>query len=128
MRAANGSTMRICGALRTTLDFGTFRVTMKLTLLEDLFYDVVLGINFFDEYVASIRPADLKMQMRDGSIVSFRRSGIKKASISTLVCKETVTVMPYSKSTCHAVLYKRRRTRNILASATLRLSLSVMVS
>ena len=63
VRAANGSTMRICGEQRTTLDFGTFRVTMKLTLLEDLFYDVVLAINFFDEYVGSIRPADLKMQM-----------------------------------------------------------------
>ena len=99
LRAANSSTMRICGALRTTVDFGPFRVSMKLTLLEDLFYDVVLSINFFDEYVASIRPADLKMQMRDGSIVSFWRSGIKKASMGTLVCTETVTILPYSKST-----------------------------
>ena len=40
--------MRICADVTATLDFGSFKATMKITLLEDLSYDIMLGIGFVD--------------------------------------------------------------------------------
>lgn len=127
VRAANGTTMRICGALRTTLDFGTFRATLKFTLLEDLFYYVVRGVNF-DEFVSSIRPGDLRMEMRVRSLLSFRRSGITKKHVSALVSKETVTLLPYSKSTLPCSIVRATPTSQLLAFPILHLFLKEMES
>ena len=98
VRAANDSEMRIYGYVTAMLDFGSYKSEMKLILLDDLIYDAVLGIGFFDKYVRSIRPSELRMEMQDGSIVSFRKSSITKMGGSALVCADTVTVLPYSKS------------------------------
>ena len=90
--------MRICGDVTATLDFGTYKATMKIILLDDLIYNVVLGIGFFDSYVRSIRPSQLRMEMQDVSVVSFCKSSITKIAGSALLCSDTVTVLPYSKS------------------------------
>ena len=96
VRAANGTTMRIRGRVSIEMDFGTYSTSLKMTLLEDLCYDVVLGIGFFDTDVESVWPGKLNMQMNDGSTVRFRRSGIKKTQVTALVCSESVTILPQS--------------------------------
>ena len=98
LRAANDSTMRICGDVTATLDFGSAKATMKITLLDDLIYDALLGIGFFHTYVRSIRPSELRMEMQDESVVSIRKSGLTKIAGSAFVCSDKVTVLPYLES------------------------------
>lgn len=99
VRAANGTTMRIRGTTICLLDCGTCQIRLKVTLLEDLFYDVVLGVTFFDEHVNAIRPGKLELELRDGTQTRFRRSGITRQQVAALVCTKTTTILPYSKST-----------------------------
>ena len=114
VRAANSTTMRIRGYFSAELDFGSYKTMMKLTLLEDLLYDIVLGIGFFDRYVRCVRPGDLRMQLVDGTYVRFRRSGINKIQVTALVCSDTVTIMPQSKSAIPCAITESRPTSGLL--------------
>ena len=117
VRAANGTTMRIRGRVSIEMDFGTYSTSLKMTLLEDLCYDVVLGIGFFDTHVESVWPGKLNMQMNDGSTVRFRRSGIKKTQVTALVCSESVTILPQSKSSLQCNITQAISTSSLLCIA-----------
>ena len=54
------------------------------------------------------------MEMQDGSVVSFRKSGITKISDSALICCETVTVLPYSNSVIPCNIINRKPSNHVL--------------
>ena len=56
--------------------------------------------------------------MVDGSYVRFRRSGINKIQVAALVCYDTVTIMPQSKSAILCTITETSRTSGLCISDT----------
>ena len=112
--AANGTTMIVRGSIMSTFDFGQSKLTLKITLIEDLDYDAILGLEFLDEYVTAIYTQDKRIQLTDGCIVQFTKVEVKKLPVTSLVVNESVTILPHSVTTVQCSITQRQTSSHVM--------------